>query len=444
MNATRPTTTSQSQSAADKPPSEGEPPDGGWTRTFSSLSNPHFRLLWISMLFSFTAIQMSFTAQGFLTFDLTGTATSLGFVSLGWGIPLLTLSLFGGVAADRMHKRWLMIVSQAVMAVTSVLTAVLIQTGVIEVWQIFVLAVATGTVFAFNVPARQAWIPELVREEQLMNAIALNSSAFTATGIVGPALAGMLIAVPLIGLAGAYYLMAGCFTIVVLLLLRIPGGGPVAVTDRSSPLRELVDGLSYIRHHSVLPVLLLMGFVPIVLAMTYRTFFPVFQEDVYGVGSVGLGLMGAFMAVGAVVGSLGVASLPNTSRRSLIQLAGGIGFGISLVLFAAAPTLVPGLIALLFVGLTSNGYWALNTTMVLGNTDGEYYGRVMSVYMLSWSFMPFAAMPQSALADAYGVQWMIAGVGILLVVLIVAMVALPGYRRLRDRETHLAEAAAGS
>ncbi|MCH7837140.1 MAG: MFS transporter [Chloroflexi bacterium] len=401
-----------------------------------SLTNPHFRLLWVSMLFSFTGLQMSFTAQGFLTYDLTGTATSLGVVSLGWGIPLLALSLVGGVAADRLHKRWLMMISHGAMAVSSLITAVLIQTDVIAVWHIFVLALVTGTVFAFNVPARQAWIPELVGRDQLMNAVALNSSAFTLTGIVGPAAAGGLIAVPFVGMAGVYYLMAACFAIVVLGLLPIPGGEPVRGREHASPFREIVDGLNYIRRHPVLPTLLLMGFVPIVLAMPYRQFFPVFQEEVYGVGSIGLGVMGAFLAVGALVGSLGVASLTNTSRRSLIQLVGGLGFGVALVLFAAAPVLSLGLVALLFVGLTSNGYWALNNTMVLGSTDPKYYGRVMSVYMLSWSIMPFATMPESALADQFGVQKMVAGVGVLLVLLLLAiMLLVPGHRRLRDEES---------
>ena len=408
---------------------------GAWSRTFSSLKIPHFRSLWVAMLFSFTAIQMSFIAQGFLTFELTGTATSLGLVSLGWGIPMLALSLVGGVAADRLHKRWLMVVSQAVLAASSLLTAVLIQMGVISVWQIFVLALVTGTVFAFNVPARQAWIPELVGEEQLMNAVALNSSAFTSTGIIGPALAGSLIAVPFVGLTGVYYVMTGCYLVVLLILLRIPGGEPKAKRDRDHPMRELVDGLRYIRGHAKLPILLLMGFVPIVLGMPYRTFFPVFQEEVYGVGAVGLGAMGAVMAVGAVVGSLGVASLSSTSRRSAIQLAGGLGFGVSLILFGAAPVLWMGLLALVLVGLTSNGYWALNNTMVLGATDSKYYGRVMSVYMLSWSVMPFAALPESALADQIGVQVTVAGVGVLLVAALLAIVILvPGYRRLREED----------
>ena len=387
------------------------------------------------MLFSFTAIQMAFIAQGFLTYQLTGTATSLGFVSLGWGLAQLPLSLVGGVAADRLHKRWIIIGSQTTLAATSLATAILIQTDLIAVWQIFVLALVMGAAFAFNVPARQAWIPELVGEERLMNAVALNSAAFTATGIVGPALAGILLAAPLVGLAEIYYLTAACFGVVVLLLVRIPGGEPAVNHERPPAHRDMLDGLSYVRRHPVLPFLLLMGFVPIVLAMPYRTFFPVFQERVYGVSEGWLGAMGAVMAVGALTGSLFVASLLNTSKRSLIQIVVGLGFGVSLILFGAASTLPLGLVALLFVGLTANSYWALNNTMVIGATDPAYYGRVMSVYMLSWSMTSFSALPESALADHFGVQTMMAGVGALLVMLLLAIVVLlPGSRRLQERE----------
>ncbi len=386
------------------------------------------------MLFSFTAIQMMITAQGFLTFELTGTATSLGLVSLGWGIPQLIFTLVGGVAADRLHKRWLTVISQATMAVTSAGLAVLIQTDVIAVWHVFIMALITGTVFAFNVPARQAWIPELVGEERLMNAVALNTTAFTFTGMIGPALAGILIAVPFVGMTGVYYLMAACYGMTALLLARIPGGAPSHDVERGHPVQEMFDGIRYVRGHPVLPALMLMGFVAIVLGMPYRLFFPVFIDEVYGAGSVGLGMMGLFMALGALVGSLGVASLSNTSKRARIQIIGGLGFGLALILFAAAPVLWMGLAALVLVGLASNGYWALNNTMVLGASDHKYFGRVMSIYMLSWSVMPFVALPQSALADTIGVQAMMAGVGVLLIAVLIAIVLLfPGYRRLHDQ-----------
>ncbi|WP_310387974.1 MFS transporter, partial [Roseateles sp.] len=189
---------------------------------FASLENKNFRALWLSMLFFFTAMQMSFVAQGLLVYKLSNTATSIAVVGQAWGLTQLPSSLIAGVAADRLPKRSMIVFSQRTMAVTALITAVLAQTGAIQVWHLFVLALVNGAVFSFTVPARQAWIPELVGEGQLMNAIALNSAAFTFTGILGPALAAVLIVVPKVDLAQIYFLMAGCYVIVVLMILRIP------------------------------------------------------------------------------------------------------------------------------------------------------------------------------------------------------------------------------
>jgi len=176
-----------------------------------------------------------------------------------------------------------------------------------------------------------------------------------------------------------------------------------------------------------------MGFIPIVIAMPYRTFFPVFQDEVYHVSAKWVGVMGAVMAVGALGGALGVASLSNASRRSTIQIVGGLAFGVGLILLGAAPTIWFGLLALLFVGFASNGYWALNNTLVLSSTKPEYYGRVMSVYMISWAVSPFVAFPESALADLIGVQWLVVGIGVTLIAALLVVVALlPGHRKMED------------
>jgi MFS family permease len=407
----------------------------GWRQTFASLTNRNFRLLWISMLFSFTAMQTTFIAQGLLTYRLTGTATSLGLVSLAWGLGQLPFTLVGGVAADRLNKRWLMVVSQTTLCLTAVALALLVLLDLIAVWQIAAIAVVSGAMFAFNVPARQAWIPEMVGSDLLNNAVALNTAAFTATGILGPMVAGVLIAVPGVDIAEIYYIVAACYAVVVVMLLSIPGGEPAANASRAHPVRELLDGLAYVRDHPVLPYLLVMGFLPIVLAMPFRSFFPVFQDEVYGVGDGWLGAMGAITAIGALISTLFVASLAQGAKRSAIQLAGVLGFGVSLIVFAIMPSLLPGLIALFFVGLASNAFWALNNTMLLDVSDKAYYGRVMSVYMLSWAVMPFVALPESALADRFGVQALVAGIGVtLIVVALAAVMLLPGHRRLQAME----------
>ena len=404
----------------------------GWRRTFSALENPHYRMLWIGMLFSFMSMQMHLIARGLLAFRLEGTAASLGYVTIAWGIPLLFFSLFGGVVADRAEKRDMLIWSQATLGATVLVIAVLVHADVIDLWHLIAVGVVQGTVFAFNIPSRQALIPQLVGERDLLNAIALNSAAMNITRILGPALAGGMIALPFFGFRGAYYLMAFFYLIVILTLLRIPRTGP-ALREKGSMLSQIAGGLRYIRGSRVLLALLALAFVPIVLGAPYFVLLPVFAEDVFDVGAAGLGVMGVAAGVGAVAGSLAIASLTGFPRRALIQLAAGAGFGIGLVFFGASGTFVLALLALALIGVTSQGYLSLNNTMVLSSTQPEFHGRVMSVYMMSWSVMPVAALPMAALADVIGVRATVAAAGALVAaVFVVAGALFPELRHLDE------------
>jgi MFS family permease len=406
----------------------------GWRKTFASLENPSFRLLWLSMIASFLGLHMSFLAQADLTYQLEGNAKAVAFTVIAWGVPQAVFSLIGGVVADRIHKRTIMIVSQSAVGVAMLVMAVLIQTGRIELWQIIVVGLVQGTVFAFNVPARQAWIPEIVGRDRLTNAIALHSAAFNAMSTVGPALAGILIGISFIGHTGAYYVMAGCFAVTVLLLLRMPPEGAEPRKTKDSAVAQMVEGVRYVRGHEVLLSVLMMGFVLIVLGMPYRTLLPVFSEDIYDVGSVGFGLMSAAIGIGAVIGSLAIAYLSDYPKKNQLLVGLGTLFCVALAFFAATPWFVVGLVALGFVGLLSMGYVSLNNTLVLSNADPAFYGRVQSVYMLSWSVQPFVALPVAALADASSAQTAVmVTAAVTLAALWATMLLMPGYRRLSER-----------
>jgi MFS family permease len=423
------TTTLAPRDAAERPSADGAPSEQGWQRAFDSLSNRHFRLLFISMLVSFVGLHMGFMAQSALTYELEGNATSLGIVVLAWGVPQMVFSLIGGVAADRINKRTIILFSQGTIGVLMLVLAISIETGHIALWQIAALGFVQGTVFSFNVPARQAWIPEIVGRDKLSNAIALNSSGFNMASVAGPFLAGGLISVPFIGFSGVYFIMAGCFFAVVLLLLRTPAtGAEPRETNGRSVVEDMKEGVSYVRGHSVLMSLLGMGFVVIVLGMPYRTLFPVFADEIYGVGNVGLGAMYTIGGVGAVVGSLLVAMWSQSSNKSRLQLASGLAFAGTLVIFAMIAWYPLGLAALALMGLTSMGFIALNNTMVLSASDPEYYGRVQSVYMLSWSVQPFAAMPVAVLADVWGAQYAVALTGVVVAAGILAVRAYSAAR----------------
>jgi MFS family permease len=290
------------------------------------------------------------------------------------------------------------------------------------------LGVGQGVVWAFAVPARMALLPELVGDEELTNALALNNAAMNGTRIVGPALAGGFIAIPFIGIQGVFYLMVLLYVVVGLTLLPIPRTGTPA--RQEAPLwQEMGAGLRYVGSRRDLVILMLMGFVPILLGMSYAALLPVFAKDVHGVGSVGFGLMGAFVGVGAIVGSLVIAYFSDYPHRATLQLVLGVGFGLALFVFAEAPSYGVALAALALVGFTFNSYMTLNNSLIFSQIEPGFYGRVMSVYMLSWSLMPLVTLPMAGLADTIGAPTTVAAAGLIIAVFIGAVAVLyPGYR----------------
>jgi MFS family permease len=396
---------------------------------FNALSQSEFRILWFGMLPSMFALQMGTVTIGYVAYDLTGLATVLGIIAAGMGIPMLTLSLVGGVVADRVKKRNIVFISQAKVGISVLTIGVLIVSGRIEIWHLFVMALIQGTTFAFNMPARQAYIAEVVRQEHLMNAIALNNAGMSLSRIAGPAVAGVLIGIAFIGSGGVFLLMAALYAIAVTALLWLPTG--TAHPSRRSGLQQLIDGLRYVKGHPVLRILLSLALAPIILGMPYVQIMPVFAVDVFDVGASGLGTLMALNGVGALVGSLLIASAGNIKRRGLLQLGLGVTFGVSLAVFAFSPSYLLALGAILVVRGAGSGYMTLNNTLIIMNCDKEYHGRVMSLGMMAFSMMPLGSVPVAWVVDQIGAPLTIgiAGIGLALVVGSTAVLSA-NYRRI--------------
>ncbi|MFN8558882.1 MAG: MFS transporter [Dehalococcoidia bacterium] len=439
-------TDSAARVAARRGEDAGAPERGARLGAFAALAVRDYRVMWLGALAAFTAMQMQMIVQGFLAYKLTGSATVLGLVGLASGLPQLVLGLFGGVVADRVSKKRLLTVTQSSLGLVALATALLVASGRIQVWHLFVLGAVQGVIFSFNLPARQAWVPQLVGPHLLMNAIALNNTGMNFTRIFGPALAGVLIATPALGMEGVYFLIAGCYVLVVvsLLLIREPGA-PVARERPSTPFADLKDGLHYVAGDPTLLVLIALAFVVTCLGMPYQTFLPVFAgPNVLDIGARGLGLMSTAVGAGALIGSLIVASLSNMRRRALVQLVMGAGFGLALVGLGLARTPLVALPVLMVVGLTANFFMSLNNTMLMSRSEPRFYGRVMSVYMLSWSAMPLASVPLGRLADAVGAPNTMLLAGALIAVIVVAVaLLLPHYRRSETAAATPAVAGAG-
>jgi MFS family permease len=415
------------------PPRVWQATAGHASRTFSALRNRHFRRLWLGYLPSTIAFQMGQIASGYLVYSLTGSATVLGLMGLAWSVPLLLFSLVGGVVADRVPRRNLVLASQCIIGSAALLTAVLVVTGWVQVWHLFVLGLVQGTVFSFNMPARQAFIAELVGKDDLMNAIALQNAAMNLSSIVGPALAGYLIALPAIGVGGVYVLMGGANVLVFLTLIGLPAGASRGARGRPG-LDELTAGLRFIAGSRALRTLLLMAVIPMFLGMPYMTLLPVFALSVLQAGSEGLGLLSGANGIGALAGSLLVAAWGNAPRKALLQLSIGIIYGLALVAFALAGSLPLAMLALLLVGLAASAYRSLNNTLIMSYTPTELHGRVMSVYLMTFALMPLSSVPAGALADSIGPQLTVGGAGLLLAASILTIVRLhPDHRESLSR-----------
>jgi MFS family permease len=387
------------------------------------------------MLPSTLAWQLNAVASGYAAFVLSDSATTLGIVSIASGLPVLALSLVGGVVADRFPRRTVLLLAQSTFAVATGAVAAAALAGRLQVWHLVALGLVQGVAMSFNIPARQAYIAELVGPHLLRNAVALNNAGMNGCRIVGPALAGALLAMPVIGIGGVFGLMTAMYAAVLLSLLQLPARSAAdekAERPASGGWEQLVEGLAYIRGSPVLLALMGLACVPLLFGLPYLTLLPLFAERVFDVGAAGLGALSAAAGIGGLAGSLTVATISNHSRPAALQLGFGVGFGLALIAFGFAPAFPVAIVALAIAGFTSAAYGSLNNTLVMGNTEPRLFGRVMSVYLMTYAVMPIASFPAAWLADHIGGPATVAGGGLVIVAAVVGVAALyPPYRHIR-------------
>lgn len=348
--------------------------------TFASLSNPNFRLYFGGQAVSMVGTWMQAVAQSWLVLQLTGSGTALGFVVALQTLPVLLFGPYGGVVADRLDKRRLMIGLQAMMGVLALVLGLLTVTHTVTLWQVYLLAFLLGMNNCFENPARQAFVLEMVGPADLRNAVSLNSVLVNAARAVGPAVAGIVIAAG--GLGICFLLNALSFVAVVVSLVRLD----VAALCPSPPVRrspgQLREGLGYVGRTPELLIPLLMMALVGALAYEFQVVLPVLARETFGGGAEVYGFMTAAMGAGAVVGGLYVAARGRTGVRALSTSA--VVFGVLIAAAAFAPTLWLELVALAFVGAASVGFMATgNSTLQLG-ADPSMRGRVMALWSVAF------------------------------------------------------------
>lgn len=369
--------------------------------TFGALSNRDYRVLFIGTTISMLGFMMMMVVQSVVAFDLTGKNGAVGLVSLGMGLAMAFVSPFGGAIADRVSKKMISLIGQAVITVVFAVIAVLIMTDLITIWALALSTLVIGLAFAFIGPARQAWIGEVLQGPMMSNGVALQQVTMNATRIVGPFMAGALVAVAFIGTGGAYLIMAILAGAVVLSFLWMPTAPPRRHRDESV-FADLKLGLQHVWERPRLR-LLVATFAGVVLAgYAYQVILPGYLQNALGRDSKDLGIVYGVSAVGGLILSISLVSKAGTRHaRWYMFIFGGI-LGLGLMLTAIAPNYLSALGAMVIVGAASSGFQLLNNAIMMQETDPQYFGRVMSLTMLAFGFNGIAAWPYGALADAVG------------------------------------------
>ena len=401
--------------------------------TFSSLKNPVYRLYLGAMLGQMASMNMQMMARSLLIWRLTESAAILGAMSLAHAIPMLLLSLFGGVIADRVQKKHVMLIGQLSSAVVALGIALTLTSGYLgpentgSWWILVVASVLQGTIMGLMMPSRQAILPEIVGEEQLMNAVSLNTLGTNSLRLIAPAITGFLI--DAFDFNAVYFTMTGMYLIAVVFILFLPHTSKMTIGGTGA-LTSIKEGLKYIRHEATIILVLLFTLFVVILSMPYFMLMPIFTEDILKVGASGMGVLMSVSGIGAMVGSLVLASLPNR-KRGLILLTSCLILGIALIGFAFSDSWYLSLGMIIFVGLGSTGRMTLSNTLLQYYVDNEYRGRVMSIYMMEFGLVSFSTFAAGLMAEAWGVQWIVGGFAMALVFLsVMAMFFIPRIRKL--------------
>jgi MFS family permease len=354
-------------------------------QVFRALRNPNFRLFWSGNFLSNIGTWMQNVAQGWLVLTLTDSAFWLGVVGFAGSIPFLFFTLFGGVIADRVNKRRLLMVTQTVMMILAFLLAGLAWLKIITVWEIAAIAFLNGTAMAMNAPSYQALVPRLVKREDLTNAIALNSAQFNMSRILGPTLGGY--AMVLLGVAGNFFLNGASFVAVLWALTRIRYPDEKKARQESM-WASLRGGFAYLRQQPQMFVLVWMTVAASLLGFPFLTFIPYFAKVQLNAGESGLGWLLAGSGLGAVLGAMTVAFVGTLRHRGAVLTGAGVVFFLAIIGFSYSRVFALSECLAFFEGYCGIMMISCFNVSIQHLSSDEMRGRIMSIYATSFLGLP--------------------------------------------------------
>ena len=394
-----------------------------------------FALYFGGLLGQMVGVNMQMMTRSFLVYELTDSAFLLGTMSLFFAVPMVLFSLFGGVIADRIQKKYIMLYGQAASAIVSATIGFTLLTGLLTAenpWSWWILGASSffqGIIMALMMPAMQAIIPEIVEGEDLMNAISLNTMGMNTLRLLAPAAAGFLI--DYVGYEAVYFTTAIAYLISVVFISFLPKTSTIkkATTNVLSSIKE---GIRYLKSEKTILLIMVFTLVITILAMPFQQLLPIFVVDVLHKTPQAGGFLMSVSGIGSIISSLILASLPN-KKRGLMMLGGNIILGVALFSFALSTSYPLSLVLIGFVGVGQMVQMALGTTLIQYYSDPVYLGRLMSIMMMQFGLMSFSTFVAGVLTELTGnVQWSIGGLALILVVLSVSAIIF--VKRIRNLE----------
>jgi MFS family permease len=400
------------------------------TQTFSALRHPNYRLWFAGQLVSLFGTWMQTTAQGFLVFELTKSTAYLGYVGFAAGIPTWMFTLFGGVVADRIHRRNLLVITQTFMMLLAFILAALTFLQVVQPWHVIGLAFLLGTANAFDTPARQAFVLEMVGREDMTNAIALNSALFNSATAVGPAVAGLIYA--LFGPAWCFTINGVTFLAVITALLLMKFERRARTVANASAIHDMGVGLRYAASHKTIRLLIVgLGIVSL-FGLGFITLMPAWAVNVLGGDVKTNGLLQSARGMGALLGALMIAYLGGFKYKGRLLTLGSIIFPCLLIVFALVRWLPLSLIVLVGVGWGFMLLINVSNALVQTQVPDELRGRVMSIFTLSFfGLFPVGSLIAGSVAHVFGEPFtVLLGASTVLLVAVLAWWRFPQIRKL--------------
>ncbi|MDQ3739293.1 MAG: MFS transporter [Actinomycetota bacterium] len=389
----------------------------------SAMDSPGYRRLLYSAAAVIFGVMGQAVARGWLARDLTGSNTGLGGVMLAFGIAMLIATPWGGVAADRFPKRTVLLVAVSLLVVSSLMIGVAVVADVVEYWMLLVASAIQAAAFALYLPARIAFIAEVVEPKLIGPAIVLSQTTQEAMRVIAPAFAGVLIGLSWFGVGGVFLMSAGTSLLAGAVLFGLPPGAPRAASTRS-PIAEMLDAVRYVRARRRLGLVAVTTIGVVVIGFPYLTFLPTLADERFAVGAGGYGVMAGVAGLGAVI-----AGMVAPHRRWIVHrpwatiAASGAALGVSLIALGLADDFWLALLALLAVGAAGLVFQTTTQSLMLSLSDVDYHGRMQSMVVLGFSGFGLAALPLGLLADAVTLRVTLVAMGavVLLVTVLFAL-----------------------